>query len=65
MSIKEIFQNNRAFGRVRDLRVELDAEEFLFFVFYGGEGAGFCVSELDEVVSGVLNLVAVACPYGC
>ena len=63
--VEEIFQDNRAFGGVRNLRVELDAEEFLFFVFYDGEGAGFCGGELDEVVVGVLDLVAVAFPDGC
>ena len=50
---------------MRDLGVELDAEEFLFFVFYRGEGAGFCVGELDKVVVCVLDLVAVAFPDGC
>ena len=44
--------------------MELDAEEFLFFVFYGGEGTGLCGGELDEVVVGVFNLIAVACPDG-
>ncbi len=45
--------------------MELDAEEFLFFVFYGGEGAGFRGGELEKVMVGVLDLVAVAFPDGC
>ena len=63
--VEEIFEDNLTFWRVRDLGVELDAEEFLFFVFYSGEGTGFCGGELDEVMVCVLDLVAVAFPNGC
>jgi len=62
--VEEVFQNDGAFGGVRDFGVKLDAEEFLFFVFYGGEGAGFGVGQSEKIVAGVFELVAVAGPNG-
>ncbi len=60
--VEEVLQDLRAFGRVADFRMELDAEELPLGVADGGPGAGLGLGELDEARAGVGDLVAVAGP---